>query len=62
MEAAFNFYESGLLSRDQYEGWLAASCAELSIPGSAYIWRKNKSAFSPQFNELLETSCEEIAK
>jgi hypothetical protein len=62
MEAAFNFYEADLLTPEQYEGWLAASCAELSIPGSAFVWRKNKAAFSPRFNELLEDSCEAIAK
>ena len=62
MEAAFNFYESGLLSPEQYEGWLAASCVELSIPGSVYIWRKNKLAFSPSFNDFLESSCEELAE
>ena len=62
MEAAFNFYEAGLLSADQYAGWLAASCAELSIVGSAFIWRKNQAAFSPRFNDLLKSSCEEIAK
>ncbi|MBY6204814.1 hypothetical protein [Halomonas denitrificans] len=57
MDAAFGFYEKGILDEADYSGWRRYTCDYLSDPSVRVIWDEDKATFGTEFSAYVEAEC-----
>lgn len=57
LDAAFGFYQKGILSEDDFSGWRTYTCEYLSTPAVQTIWESDKASFGEDFSSFVEDEC-----
>jgi hypothetical protein len=57
-EAAFIFYQKGVLDDDSYATWTRSTCSLIGEPGVEEIWLESDLVFQPEFDQHIKDSCE----
>ena len=57
LDAAFGFYQKGILSEDDFSGWRTYTCEYLGAPSAGTIWKKDKASFGTDFVRFVEDEC-----
>jgi hypothetical protein len=57
LDAAYGFYQKGILSPEDYSGWRTYTCEYLRSPSVRIIWDKEKATFGDDFGLFIEREC-----
>ena len=57
LDAAFGFYQRGILSEDDFSGWRTYTCEYLEAPSARIIWENDKASFGEDFGSFVEAEC-----
>lgn len=57
LDAAYGFYERGILSKDDYSGWRIYTCEYLAGPSVKTIWAEDKETFGTEFETFVGQEC-----
>lgn len=57
LDAAFGFYQRGILSEDDFSGWRTYTCEYLETPSARIIWENDKASFGEDFSSFVEAEC-----
>ena len=57
IDAAYGFYQRGILDEDDFSGWREFACAYLGGSSVATIWNAEKETFGVAFVEFVADSC-----
>ena len=58
LDAAFGFYQKGILSEDDFSGWRTYTCEYLGTPSTRIIWENDKASFGEDFVTFVEKECD----
>jgi len=58
LDAAFGFYQKGILSEDDFSGWRTYTCEYLATPSVLTIWDNDKASFGVDFSLFVEDECD----
>ena len=57
LDAAFGFYQKGILDEADYSGWRTYTCDYLGQPSVRAIWEEDKATFGIEFSAHVEAEC-----
>lgn len=57
MDAAFGFYQKGILDEADYSGWRTYTCNYLSGSSVRTIWDEDKATFGTEFSTYVQAEC-----
>jgi hypothetical protein len=57
LDAAYGFYQKGILSSEDYSDWRAYTCGYLRGQSVRMIWDTDKATFDEDFSVFLEHEC-----
>jgi hypothetical protein len=57
LDAAYGFYQRGILSEDDYSGWRIYTCSYLRAPSIQIIWEKDRKTFGEDFSAFVKAEC-----
>ncbi len=57
LDAAFGFYQRGILSEKDFSGWRTYTCEYLGTPSARIIWEKDRASFGEDFDMFVEEEC-----
>ena len=58
-EAAWKYYETGILGKEEFLGYIEGACDELALSElNSEVWGQNKSLFTSGYVRELESTCE----
>lgn len=57
LDAAYGFYERGILGTEVYSGWRTYTCNYLGTPSIKLIWEKEKATFGEDFSAHVKQEC-----
>lgn len=58
LDAAYGFYQRGILSEKDFSGWRNYTCEYLAAPSARTIWEKDKASFGDDFEEFVADECD----
>ena len=57
LDAAYGFYQKGILSEEDFSGWRTYTCEYLGTRSARTIWEKDKASFGQDFSAFVEDEC-----
>ena len=57
LDAAYGFYQRGILSETDFSGWRTYTCEYLGSPSVRTIWERDKASFGQDFGVFVQDEC-----
>jgi len=58
IEAAWFYYDNGIIPEQKFDGYRNAACTRITTPGGREYWATEAKFFASDFQESLRTWCD----